>query len=138
MSGPRIGAAAAALVVAAALSACASPTETLTDAVGAGVSAVGASSLALELNQAGDATRPHTDTVLADAVTELTDADRTVAELVPADEAEERQRADVRQALDAALDAVTGARAALAQGRSLDDWPAALDAARSGLEGAAP
>jgi len=125
------------VLTAALLSGCAATSDTLRDASEAGVSAVGSSSLALELHADGQALTPLTDTVLADAITELTDASLTVVELTPATASEEQQRDDVEQALREALDAVTGARAALAQGGAMSDWPAELDAARADLEEAA-
>ena len=126
---------AVALALAAAmLTGCAATTDTLRDAADAGISAVGSSSLALELHADGGAPTPLTDTVLADAITELTDASLTVAELTPTTGSEEQQRDAVEQALREALHAVTGARADLAQGGAMGDWPAQLDAARAQLE----
>jgi len=119
------------------LTGCAAVGDTLHDAADAGVAAVASSSLALELHADGRALTPLTDTVLADAITELTDASTTVVELTPATASEEQQRDDVEHALRTALDAVTGARAALARGGAMADWPAELDAARAQLEEAA-
>lgn len=125
-------------LAAALLTGCAPVSETLADAADAGIAAVGSSSLAIELHAEGDALTPLTDTVLADAITELTDASLTVVELTPATASEEEQRDAVEEALRDALDAVTGARAALAQGGAMGDWPAELDAARAELEAVGP
>lgn len=119
------------------LSGCAATADTLRGAADSGIAATASSALALELHADGQALTPLTDTVLADAITELTDASLTVVELTPATASEEQQRDDVEHALRTALDAVTGARAALARGGAMDDWPAELDAARAGLEDAA-
>jgi hypothetical protein len=125
-------------LAAALLTGCASTPDTLRAATDSGIAAVGSSSLALELHADGRALTPLTDTVLADAITELTDASLTVVELTPATASEEQQRDAVEQALRDALDAVTGARAALAQGGAMSEWPADLDSARSELEAATP
>ncbi|PZQ87632.1 MAG: hypothetical protein DI534_14255 [Leifsonia xyli] len=132
----RITAAALALAAGLALTACASLDDTLGDAADAGVAALGSSAIATELHGEGALVAPTADTVLSDAVTELTDASRTVLELTPTDPDAEARRDAVEGALRDALDAVVGARAALARGDGLDAWTGRLHDARDRLEAA--
>jgi hypothetical protein len=126
-----------AAVLACVLCGCATQAEQLTDASASGVSAVRSSALALELAADGREWRHASDTALADALTELSDAHRTLIELVPGDAEQEQARDSVADALQRALGAVAGARAALAHGDELDGWIAQLDDAADALEGAA-
>ncbi len=135
---PRMAAAAAALALAATLSACASVDDTLRDAADSGVAATGGAAIAASLQADGRAFGPATDTVFADAITELGDASRTVIELTPGDRRAEHDRDAVDRALRRALDTVAGARAALARGERLDRWADRLEAARDELDGVAP
>lgn len=134
----RMLAAATALTLTATLAACASVDDTLGDAADSGVAAAGSSAIALRLQAEGKAIRPLTDTALADALTELTDASRTVIELTPGDPDAEQRRDAVEDALRDALDAVAGARAALGRGDATDRWEDRLEDARDELEKAVP
>ncbi|AYF98034.1 hypothetical protein [Protaetiibacter intestinalis] len=134
----RLVVTAAALALAAGLAGCASVDDALADAADAGVAAAGSSVLALELHADGAAPAPLTDTVLADAIAELTDASRGVLELTPGDPDAEANRDAVEAALRDALDAVVGARAALGRGEATGGWADRLAAARAALVEAAP
>jgi hypothetical protein len=135
---PRILAALLATVLVASLTACASVDDALGDAADAGASAAGSAAIAAGLHTDGRALTPFTDTVLADAVGELTDASRTVLELTPDDPDDETARDAVERALRDGIDAVTGARAALARGDDLGPWVDRLEATRDALAKAAP
>jgi hypothetical protein len=135
---PRLLLAVVATALVASLTACASPRDTLHDATDAGVSAVASSAIAAQLHASGDAITPATDTALSDALTELTDASRTVLELTPGATETEERRDTVEEALREATDTVVGARAALARGEGLGPWVNRLEAARDALEQAAP
>lgn len=133
-----MSAVAAALALAAVLAACAQLDDTLRDAADSGVAATGSSAIAAEQHDAGRLLTPTADTVFADAITELTDASRTVLELTPSDAETADRRDAVEEALREALDAVTGARAALARGDALDGWGERLERARDALEAVSP
>lgn len=135
---PRLLCAVVATALVASLTACASPGDTLNEATDAGVSAVASSAIAAELHASGNAITPATDTALSDALTELTDASRTVLELTPGDTDTEDRRDTVEEALREAIDTVVGARAALARGEGLGPWVDRLTTARDALEKAAP
>ena len=126
------------IALAAGLTACASVDDTLGDATASGVAVTGSSALALELYADGGVLRPTVDTALADAITELTDASRTVLELTPGDPDAEDRRDGVERALRDALDAVVGARAAVARGEAAREWADRLDTARDALAEVAP
>jgi|GEM_PF-3272150 len=134
----RVIALVVAVALACALGGCASHEEQVTDATSAGVSAVRDSALALELAADGREWPPASDTALADALTELGDAHRTLLELVPTAEGEQGTRDRAATALDDALDTVAGARAALARGDDLAPWIDRLEQAAEALEGARP
>jgi hypothetical protein len=135
---PRILAALLATVLVASLTACASVDDALGNAADAGAAAAGSAAIAAGLHTDGRALTPLTDTVLADAVGELTDASRTVLELTPDDPDDETARDAVERALRDGIDAVTGARAALARGDDLGPWVDRLEATRDALAKAAP
>lgn len=135
---PRILSAVVATALVASLTACASLGDTLKYATDAGVAATGSSAIAAELHASGSAITPATDTVLSDALTELTDASRTVLELKPTDTGSENRRDTVEKALREAIDTVVGARAALARGDGLDRWVERLETARDALAKATP
>ena len=134
----RLAIAAAALLAACTLCGCATQTEQLADAAASGVSAVRSSALALELVDDGRAWRPASDTALADALTELNDAHRTLIELVPRAASAQKSRDRVAEELQHALGTVAAARAALARDDDLAPWIDRLEQAADALEGARP
>jgi hypothetical protein len=115
------------------LSACASVTDRVHDALDSAASAT--ASVSTVLNQLDDhrALPPYADTVIGDALSELDAAATDLTELGPVGESEERDAA--LTAIRAAQDAVLAARETVATGgdpgRDLDAVEAATDALRN-------
>lgn len=138
--GAARAAASGALVLAVSLlTGCSSPSATYEAAVGQGVAAIETARMVVD-QELDDRTFPTTAlATLGDSRRELVDASGQVADTDATSAAEAETRAEVLDALDAAVDAVNAARDALASGvGSLEAVVPQLDAAADGLTALEP
>lgn len=116
------------------LTACSSTEQTIDDQMEASVAAVETAGLALGQLAEGRSHGPTVDTALLDALTELEDAQRSLAELVPASDAQALQQQSALASVHAAISTVASARWSVAGGGDLAGVRDGLESVRRQLE----
>jgi hypothetical protein len=116
------------------LTACTSVPDRVRDALDSASSATASASLALHALDDGKATAPFTDTVLGDALTELTGVETELTETGPiGDPADAATRTGALSLIRFGINAVLDAREAVAAGDDLDEVTDAVDDATDTL-----
>lgn len=122
------------LAAAIGLTGCASVEQTVDDQIDASVAAVGTARLAVEQLVEGRSYGPTVDTALLDALTQLEDAERSLAEVVPASDSQFSERQTALSGVHDAIMAVAAARWSVADGAALAGVRDELERIRQQLE----